>query len=83
MDWRQIGIAQAALQSINWRFLSIATLGRRMKLRTTLLCASLGLACLSAAHADTLAKVRQNGSITLAYRESSVPFISMRASASV
>jgi ABC-type amino acid transport substrate-binding protein len=27
-----------------------------------------------AAHADTLAKVRDSGRITLAYRESSVPF---------
>ncbi|QNP47302.1 transporter substrate-binding domain-containing protein [Diaphorobacter aerolatus] len=45
-----------------------------MKFRTTLLCASLGLACLATAHADTLSKVRENGYITLAYRESSVPF---------
>ena len=45
-----------------------------MKFRSTLLCAALGLGCLAAAHADTLAKVRENGYITLAYRESSVPF---------
>ena len=45
-----------------------------MKFRTTLLCAALGLGCLATAHADTLAKVRENGYITLAYRESSVPF---------
>ena len=45
-----------------------------MKFRTTLLCTALGLGCLATAHADTLAKVRENGYITLAYRESSVPF---------
>ena len=45
-----------------------------MKFRTALLCAALGLGCLATAHADTLAKVRENGYITLAYRESSVPF---------
>ena len=45
-----------------------------MKLRTTLLCAAAGLACLTTAHADTLAKVAERGQITLAYRESSVPF---------
>ena len=45
-----------------------------MKFRSTLLCAALGLGCLATAHADTLAKVRENGYITLAYRESSVPF---------
>ena len=45
-----------------------------MKFRSTLLCAALGLGCLATAHADTLSKVRENGYITLAYRESSVPF---------
>lgn len=45
-----------------------------MKLRSTLLCASLGLACAATAHADTLAKAAQSGQITMAYRESSVPF---------
>ncbi len=45
-----------------------------MKLRSTLLCASVGLACMAGAHADTLAKVTQSGQITMAYRESSVPF---------
>lgn len=45
-----------------------------MKLRSTLLCASLGLVCAVTAHADTLAKATQNGQITMAYRESSVPF---------
>ena len=45
-----------------------------MKLRSTLLCASLGLACMAGAHADTLAKVAQSGQVTLGYRESSVPF---------
>ena len=45
-----------------------------MKFRSTLLCAALGLGCLATAHADTLAKVRENGYITRAYRESSVPF---------
>lgn len=45
-----------------------------MKLRSTLLCASLGLAVVAGAHADTLAKVAQSGQITMAYRESSVPF---------
>lgn len=45
-----------------------------MKLRSTLLCASLGLVCAATAHADTLAKATQNGQITMAYRESSVPF---------
>lgn len=45
-----------------------------MKLRSTLLCASLGLAAVAGAHADTLAKVAQSGQITMAYRESSVPF---------
>lgn len=45
-----------------------------MKLRSTLLCASLGLAGVAGAHADTLAKVAQSGQITMAYRESSVPF---------
>ncbi|WP_353233754.1 transporter substrate-binding domain-containing protein [Diaphorobacter ruginosibacter] len=45
-----------------------------MKFRSTLLCAALGMACLATAHADTLSKVRDNGYITLAYRESSVPF---------
>lgn len=45
-----------------------------MKLRSTLLCASVALACVTGAHADTLAKVTQSGQITMAYRESSVPF---------
>lgn len=45
-----------------------------MKLRSTLLCASVALACITGAHADTLAKVTQSGQITMAYRESSVPF---------
>lgn len=45
-----------------------------MQFRTTLLCAAMGLACLTTAHADTLAKVKSSGQITLAYRESSVPF---------
>lgn len=45
-----------------------------MKFRSTLLCASLGLACVAGAQADTLAKVTQSGQITMAYRESSVPF---------
>lgn len=45
-----------------------------MKLHTTLLCAALGLAGLASAHADTLAKVKSSGQITVAYRESSVPF---------
>ena len=45
-----------------------------MKFRSTLLCASLGLACMAGAHADTLAKVTQSGQVTLGYRESSVPF---------
>ena len=45
-----------------------------MKLRSTLLCARLGLAAVAGAHADTLAKVAQSGQITMAYRESSVPF---------
>ena len=45
-----------------------------MQFRTTLLCAALGFASLTAAHADTLAKARESGQITLAYRESSVPF---------
>ncbi|EXU81486.1 ABC transporter substrate-binding protein [Comamonas aquatica DA1877] len=39
-----------------------------------MLCASLGLAAVAGAHADTLAKVAQSGQITMAYRESSVPF---------
>ena len=45
-----------------------------MKLHTRLLCAAMGLGCLAGAQADTLAKVRDSGRITLAYRESSVPF---------
>lgn len=45
-----------------------------MNFRSTLLCASLGLACTVSAHADTLAKAAQSGQITMAYRESSVPF---------
>ena len=45
-----------------------------MQLHTTALCAALALGGLAAAHADTLAKVRDSGRITLAYRESSVPF---------
>lgn len=45
-----------------------------MKLRSTLLCAGLGLACMAGAHADTIAKVAQSGQVTMAYRESSVPF---------
>jgi len=45
-----------------------------MQLHSTVLCAALGLGFLGAAHADTLAKVRDSGRITLAYRESSVPF---------
>ncbi|MDR2336320.1 MAG: amino acid ABC transporter substrate-binding protein [Burkholderiaceae bacterium] len=45
-----------------------------MTFRSTLLCAAMGMACLATAHADTLTKVRDNGYITLAYRESSVPF---------
>ncbi len=45
-----------------------------MQLHTTALCAALALEGLAAAHADTLAKVRDSGRITLAYRESSVPF---------
>ena len=45
-----------------------------MQFRTTLLCAALGLASLATAHADTLSKAKENGQITLAYRESSVPF---------
>ena len=45
-----------------------------MKLRTTLLCASLGLATWATAHADTLSKVSERGQITVAYRESSIPF---------
>ena len=45
-----------------------------MKLRSTLLCAGVALACVTGAHADTLAKVTQSGQITMAYRESSVPF---------
>ena len=45
-----------------------------MQVRTTVLYAALSLACLASAHADTLDKVAQNGQITLAYRESSVPF---------
>lgn len=45
-----------------------------MQVRTTVLYAALSLACLASAHADTLDKVAQSGQITLAYRESSVPF---------
>lgn len=45
-----------------------------MKLRSTLLCAGVALACVTGSHADTLAKVTQSGQITMAYRESSVPF---------
>ncbi|GGH65264.1 amino acid ABC transporter substrate-binding protein [Comamonas phosphati] len=45
-----------------------------MKLHIRLLCAAMGLGCLAGAQADTLAKVRDSGRITLAYRESSVPF---------
>lgn len=45
-----------------------------MKFRTTLLCASMGLTCLATAHADTLAKITERGQITVAYRESSIPF---------
>lgn len=45
-----------------------------MKFHTRLLCAAIGLGCLAGAQADTLAKVRDSGRITLAYRESSVPF---------
>lgn len=45
-----------------------------MSFPTTLLCAFMGLAGLATAHADTLSKARDNGQITLAYRESSVPF---------
>ena len=45
-----------------------------MKLHTRLLCGAMGLGCLAGAQADTLAKVRDSGRITLAYRESSVPF---------
>ena len=45
-----------------------------MKFHTTLLCTAMGMACLASAHADTLSKVRDRGQITLAYRESSVPF---------
>lgn len=45
-----------------------------MKLHIRLLCAAMGLGSLTVAQADTLAKVRDSGRITLAYRESSVPF---------
>lgn len=45
-----------------------------MKLHIRLLCAAMGLGSLAVAQADTLAKVRDSGRITLAYRESSVPF---------
>ncbi|MEX8192918.1 amino acid ABC transporter substrate-binding protein [Comamonas guangdongensis] len=45
-----------------------------MQLHTRLLYLALGLGCLAGAQADTLAKVRESGRITLAYRESSVPF---------
>jgi len=45
-----------------------------MQLHAKLLCAALGLTCLAGAHADTLDKIRDSGKITLAYRESSVPF---------
>lgn len=45
-----------------------------MKLHIRLLCAAMGLGSLAVAQADTLATVRDSGRITLAYRESSVPF---------
>ena len=45
-----------------------------MKFVTSLLCAAAAIACLPAAHADVLAKAKETGEITFAYRESSVPF---------
>lgn len=45
-----------------------------MRLRTTLLCTATSIACLGPVHADTLNKIAEHGQITLAYRESSVPF---------
>jgi len=45
-----------------------------MKLRCTLLWSTVSLLGIASAHADTLAKIAERGHITLAYRESSVPF---------
>ena len=45
-----------------------------MKFVTSLVCAAAAIACLPAAHADVLAKAKESGEITFAYRESSVPF---------
>ena len=45
-----------------------------MKFVTSLICAAAAIACLPAAHADVLAKAKETGEITFAYRESSVPF---------
>lgn len=45
-----------------------------MQMRSTVLGAALALACMAGAQADTLAKIAKDGHITLAYRESSVPF---------
>ena len=45
-----------------------------MKFMTSLVCAAAAIACLPAAHADVLAKAKESGELTFAYRESSVPF---------
>ncbi len=45
-----------------------------MKFMTSLVCAAAAIACMPAAHADVLAKAKESGKITMAYRESSVPF---------
>lgn len=45
-----------------------------MKYRRSLICVGMAMACMSSAYADTLAKVAERNQITLAYRESSIPF---------
>src|SRR5256884_207706 len=70
------GIRDVAVTGVQTCALPISTKDEEtsMQLHTTALCAALALGGLAAAHADTLAKVRDSGRITLAYRESSVPF---------
>ncbi|GAB2811169.1 amino acid ABC transporter substrate-binding protein [Comamonas piscis] len=45
-----------------------------MKFVKSLVCAAAAIACLPSAFADVLAKAKDSGEITFAYRESSVPF---------
>jgi len=45
-----------------------------MKFVKSLVCAAAAVACLPSAFADVLAKAKDSGEITFAYRESSVPF---------